>query len=152
MTEDDAEAIFRMNSNPKVLKYLPGEPLLTNVDEALEAMRQRIFPQYVMRVGRWAVVLRDEKRMIGWAGLKYMPETREYDLGYRLLESHWDKGYATEAASAVLNYGRLHLGNCRIVGKAHVANLASIHVLEKIGMTFEGYEQVPECSLAVYVA
>jgi len=151
MTEADAENIYRLNSTEMVVRYV-GEPVLKNVAEALEILRTRILPQYTRGIGRWACELRDGGDFIGWCGLKYMPDEDEYDLGYRFLEQHWGKGYATEAARAVLEYGRNHLPGCRIVGKAFLENVGSIRVLQKIGMRFEAYGREHDATIAIYVA
>ena len=50
--------------------------------------------------GRWGVVLKATGRLIGFAGLKYLDELREVDVGYRLLPEYWGMGLATEAAQA----------------------------------------------------
>jgi RimJ/RimL family protein N-acetyltransferase len=151
MTEADAEAVWRINSDPAVTRYL-GEPTLASVDEALDILRTRIFPQYREHgVGRWAVVLRAGGELVGWCGLKYLAESDEYDLGYRFASRHWGHGYATESAAAVLRWAAHHLPDARVVGRAHVDNLASIRVLEKIGLRFEGHEDDPDGRLAVYV-
>lgn len=60
------------------------------------------------------------------------------DSGYRYIQQYWGKGYATEAAQAVLNFGiqqQLH----NIVGCANVENIASVKILEKIGLEFLKY-------------
>ena len=153
MTEDDADNILRLNRSPEVMRYIHGEAALSSADDALEVLRSRVFPQYAQYgVGRWAVELRETHEFIGWCGLKFEPRHKAFDLGYRFLREHWGKGFATEAARASLNYGRLHLGGRRIVGMALVQNLASIHVLEKIGMRFERYDQFEGAAIAVYVA
>jgi RimJ/RimL family protein N-acetyltransferase len=149
MTEADAGHLVRLGQNPNVTRYLP-EPQLAGVAEALRLLQTVIFPQYVNRVGRWAVVLRETGEFMGWCGLKYYADVDEYDLGYRFFEEHWGHGYATEAARAVLRYGIERWRGARIVGKAIVENLASRRVLEKIGLTFESYI-TEECGeVAVY--
>ena len=153
MTEADAVHLYLLNSSANVMKYLGGEPILSSPDQAIEVLQSRILPQYALySVGRWAVLLRDGATFIGYCGLKYLPETVEYDLGYRFLEEYWGSGYATESARAVLEYGRRHLAGKRIVGKAFLENTSSIRVLEKIGMRFEGYEPSGGGTVAVYVA
>jgi RimJ/RimL family protein N-acetyltransferase len=120
------------------------------VEEAVRLLKAVIFPQYANRIGRWAVVLRGTGEFIGWCGLKYYADVNEYDLGYRYFEEHWGRGYATEAARAVLRYGIEHLRGARIVGKAMAGNVGSRRVLEKIGLAFEGCV-VEDCGeVAVY--
>ena len=77
--------------------------------------------------------MKENNVFIGWCGLKKVDE--EYDLGYRFIQKYWGRGYATEA---VLTYG-VNLGIENIMGRAAVANVASVNVLKKIGMTFEKY-------------
>jgi RimJ/RimL family protein N-acetyltransferase len=133
------------------MRYLGSESTLSNPAEALSVLRGRIFPQYrKYGVGRWAVILKYNGAFIGWCGLKYVAETNEYDLGYRFIENYWGKGYATEAARAVLEFCHEHLAGKRIVGTALVENVASIRVLEKIGMHFERHQQESDGTVAVY--
>ena len=74
--------------------------------------------------------------------MKLLAETSEIDLGYRFKKNAWGHGYATEAARDVLDYGSNQLNLKTIIAKAQVENLASINVLQKIGMQFlkEGLE------------
>jgi ribosomal-protein-alanine N-acetyltransferase len=152
LSEADAENVFRLNASPEVTRYV-GEPPLTSAAEGLEILRTRILPQYRNHgVGRWAVIVRDGARFIGWCGLKYLPATDEYDLGYRYLEDAWGQGYATEAARAVLAYGVQRLPGKRIVGRAMLANVASLRVLQKLGMRLEGHGREHDGEIAIYVA
>ena len=61
----------------------------------------------------------------------------ETDIGFRYFEEQWNKGYASESAKACLNYGFEKLNLKRIIGRAMKKNIASIKVLEKIGLEFE---------------
>jgi RimJ/RimL family protein N-acetyltransferase len=151
MTAGDAGALLRLNANPNVIKYV-GDPALADEAEALAVFTGRILPQYRDHgVGRWAVELRDGGEFLGWCGLKYLPETDEYDLGYRFFEHAWGRGYATEAARGTVEWARAHLPGRRVVGKAMLGNLGSIRVLEKIGLRFEKRERDQDGKLAVYV-
>jgi [ribosomal protein S5]-alanine N-acetyltransferase len=151
MVEADAHDVYLLNSSPNVMRYLGAERPLSSVDEALALLRERIFPQYRnYGVGRWAVILKDNDLFIGWCGLKYEPAANEYDLGYRFIQNYWGKGYATEAARGVLEYCRQHLTGKRIVGKALIENVASVRVLEKIGVQFERNEEDSDGTVAVY--
>src|SRR5262245_61915488 len=151
MTEADADDLFLLHGNPNVMRYLVGEPPLSSRSDGISLVHERIFPQYhKYGIGRWAVILKESHAFIGWCGVKYLPETNEYDLGYRFMENRWGKGYATEAAQAVLRYCDQHLPDKRIVGKAAIGNVGSIRVLEKIGMKFEGRVRETDGIVAVY--
>jgi [ribosomal protein S5]-alanine N-acetyltransferase len=85
----------------------------------------------------WAVVERESGALIGDAGL-YRTPAGEVELGYTLGRPWWGRGYATEAAGAWLEtaFGRLGIGE--VVALAEPANVASLRVLEKLGMTRDG--------------
>ena len=148
-TEADAPLIFMLNADPEVVKYI-HEPVLEDEAAALDVIRNIILPQYLLKLGRWAVFIKATHQFIGWCGLKYRPELDEIDLGYRLIKSAWGQGFATEAAKACLNYGLNTLQLNKIIGRAHVDNTASIQVLEKIGMQFLKSEEIDDCPVKTY--
>lgn len=141
---DDAALIHRMNSDPLVLKYvheLPSTP-----ERALERLHNSIIPHYQRYgYGRWAVLLKESNDFIGWCGLKFRPERKVTDLGYRFIPSYWGKGYAFEAANACLVYGFNHLQFDRITATAHIENMASLRIIEKCGMQYLRDEVVDNC-------
>jgi ribosomal-protein-alanine N-acetyltransferase len=61
------------------------------------------------------------------------------EFGYVLARSAWGRGYATEAATAVLAYAFGHLGLHRVAATCDPANTGSRHVLEKTGLQYEGH-------------
>ena len=103
-TEADAPLILALNSDPEIVKYV-HEPTLKTVEQAEKILTDIILPQYKNNLGRWAMHIKEGMDFIGWCGLKYRPEIDEIDLGYRLVQKAWGKGYATEAAQASLDYG-----------------------------------------------
>jgi ribosomal-protein-alanine N-acetyltransferase len=74
--------------------------------------------------------------LIGWAGLQYLPDTDEIEVGYLLDKGHWGRGLATEAARASVRFGFDALGIETIVGVVHPENVASQRVLEKAGLSY----------------
>jgi RimJ/RimL family protein N-acetyltransferase len=60
------------------------------------------------------------------------------DIGYALREDVWGQGYGTEVARALIDLGFTQLGLHRVWATVHPENVASIRVLEKAGMTYEG--------------
>lgn len=150
-SDEDAAFILSMNSQPEVLKYL-HEPLLKDLDHAKEVLQSIILPQYENNLGRWAVHTKDNNEFIGWCGLKYRSETEDIDLGYRFLPSAWGKGYATEAAKACLDFGFKTLNLEKINACAHINNIASLTVLEKIDMLYTGDDIIDDCPVKSFEA
>ncbi len=150
ITEADAPLIFALNRSPDVLRYL-HEPELKDEADARRVIRDIILPQYSLyNLGRWAIILKEGNTFIGWCGLKYRPEKKEIDLGYRLVPQYWGYGYATEAATHTLRYGLDILNLETIIGQAHIENIASWTILEKIGMQYIKDEIVDDCPVKVY--
>ena len=79
---------------------------------------------------------------IGWTGIKFVNDlvengnTNFYDYGYRLNENFWNKGYATEASIAWLEYGFNQMKIDKMNAYTHAQNGASNHILQKVGMRF----------------
>jgi len=136
LVEDDAEAFHALNSDPDVMRYT-GEPLSESVEQA--RLRLRAYPDYRERgYGRWALALKADGHVVGFNGLKYLPELGETDLGFRLRTEFWGQGLATESSLSIVRYGFETLGLERIVGLVLPQNVASIRVLEKVGMRLSG--------------
>ncbi len=132
---DDADDFYALNSHPEVLRYT-GEPPL----ESLEAARVAIetYPDWAQYgFGRWACELKETQRVIGFCGLKHLPELNEVDLGFRFLPQYWGQGLATEASLASLKFGREVLQLQRIIALVLAENAGSVRVLEKVGLQFE---------------
>ncbi len=87
-----------------------------------------------------AVVTREGNRLIGGCGIyESNVKNREGWIGYCLNHQLWGQGYATEAALALVDFGFTHLNFHRIFATCDPANTASAHVMEKIGMRYEGH-------------
>ena len=138
ITLDDKEEMFQLHSNAAVQKYT-GEPLVASIEEMELAIQTRIKDYVTYGYGRWATFLKNEMQFIGWAGLAYLPEFDEIDLGYRFMPNYWGMGFATEASHAILAYGFDKLELSRIIAIALKENKASIKVMEKVGMEFDKF-------------
>ena len=136
ITLNDTAKMFKLHSNPDVQKYT-GEPMIESKEEMEQAIQARVGNYAKYGYGRWATFLKDGMQFIGWAGLAYLPEFDEIDLGYRFLPTYWGMGFATEASHAILTYGFDTLKLKRIIAIAMKGNKASIRVMEKVGMKFD---------------
>lgn len=129
----DAPAFRNLNADPEVLRYT-GDLPFADLRAAENFLSD--YDQYrLYGVGRLAVIDKEGEAFLGWCGLKYTAARAEYDLGFRFFKKYWNQGYATEAARAVLHWGFTDKNLSEIIGRAAVANPASLRVLEKIGMT-----------------
>jgi RimJ/RimL family protein N-acetyltransferase len=134
--EEDAEAFFKLNTDPEVLRFVPDKALL-NVDQARQLLIDHPIGDYRKHgFGRGACILKATGEQIGFAGLKYLEELGEVDVAYRLLPAYWGQGLATEAALASVRYGFADLGLNRIIGLVMSENIASVRVLEKTGLRY----------------
>lgn len=140
-TIDDAEAMFIMDSNPIVHKYLWNKPVqdITEIYPVIESLQK----QYAAnKIGRFATFLKEDGQFIGWTGIKFINDhiengnTNFYDYGYRLDERFWNKGYATEATKFWLDYGFNKMKIKEMNAYTHAQNGASNHILSKCGMQF----------------
>ena len=75
--------------------------------------------------------------MIGFCGLQPLAETPEIEIGWWLARNSWGRGLATEAAREAIKFGFKRAGLERIVAIARQEHRASLHVMEKLGMSFE---------------
>lgn len=137
----DAEAMFAMDSNPNVHKYLWQKPY-QSIEESV-ANIEYVQKQYkTNNIGRFATILKQTGEFIGWTGIKFVTEQPEngninfYDYGYRLNEKFWGKGYASEATLAWLDYGFNQMKIEKMNAYTHAENGASNHILQKSGMQF----------------
>ena len=137
----DAEAMFTMDNNPNVHKYLWQKPTL-ELSETIKII-EMVQKQYVEnKIGRFATILKDSGEFIGWTGIKFVNDhvengnTNFYDYGYRLHEKFWNKGHATEASKAWLDYGFDQMNIQIMNAYTHAQNAASNHILQKVGFHF----------------
>jgi RimJ/RimL family protein N-acetyltransferase len=133
----DVDDMFYLDSNPSVHKYLGNKPI-SSIEEAREIIAFVIEQYSKFNIGRWAVIEKETKQFVGWAGLKFhhLYEGKykdSYDLGYRLIPKYWGKGYATEASKAIIQYGLKEMGLNEIYAGVNIHNLSSKAVLNKCG-------------------
>ena len=135
MTAADVEPVFAMRSDESVMRYIRTAQITrAEAEKWIELVSSRWATE---RIGFCAVIEKSSGRFIGWCGLWRLVETGETEVGYALFPEFWGRGYAPEAARAVLRYGFEELGLDHLVAVADPHNAASRRVMEKIGMQFD---------------
>lgn len=136
-TPDDAEAYLRLNSDPDVLRYT-GDAPIASLEESRQVLLDYPLRDYeVYGYGRLACIEKSSGQMVGFAGLKYIEDIDEIELGVRFMREYWGKGYATESSLGVLEHARRELGLDRIVALVEPDNKNAVKTLHKLGMVFE---------------
>jgi ribosomal-protein-alanine N-acetyltransferase len=125
-------------NDPEVIRYLPIQPP-GRTQEQVTAGHQRVGEHWRRHgYGLWAVCDPSVDELIGHCGLRQLEEIDETELLYAMARPYWNRGLTTEAARASLEFGFGRAGLNRIVALAVPENVASVRVMEKVGMRFEG--------------
>jgi len=136
---DRAEAVS-LFTDEKVMKHV-GDGVVSK-EKANESFN-RIFTHAYEKSAFdiWAVFNRRTSEYIGHAEIKPRKSTTAWEIIYILKSGFWGQGYATEIARALIAYGFGERKLKRVIATVDAENNHSIHVLEKVGMTFEKAEQ-----------
>lgn len=128
---EDWQAVYEYTSNPEVMRYIP-EGVFTE-----EAAKEFIHKN-IEKADHFPVVMEGDI-LIGHIGFHKYFGNHTYEIGWVFNPKFYNKGYASEAAYAVLKYGFEKLGLHRIIATCQPENPPSYRVMEKIGMRREGF-------------
>jgi [ribosomal protein S5]-alanine N-acetyltransferase len=137
---EDAQNIFELDNNPNVMQYLGGKTI-TDIN-LIHNKIKRIRKEYEdYKIARFAVILKETNEFIGWSGIQFVTEEENnhinyYDLGYRLNENFWGKGYGLEAALPWVKYAFEEMKIEILTAGAHEDNIGSNKILQKCGMKY----------------
>lgn len=135
-TPHDLDDLYAILSDHEVTKYMGVEAGTVFSKKETKTIVEGMIGFWAAHgFGRWAVVNKEDGKLIGICGFRLLDGTPE--LFYLLAKANWGKGLATEAARASLRFGFEEVGLERIVAAIRHANAASIRVVTKIGMRYE---------------
>ncbi|MFD3421827.1 GNAT family N-acetyltransferase [Streptomyces decoyicus] len=142
----DLDPLAALDGNPKVMRYIgDGSPLTR--DQAAGSLARLRNGWQERGFGRFAVDVQETGEFAGWVGLSvpdFLPEVLPaVEIGWRLRQEHWGRGYAPEAAREVLAFGFEDVGLQEIISIADVRNQASLRVMTKLGMRLKHRTTVP---------
>lgn len=131
-TQTDLDDFYEYMSLESTAKYEDFEPL--TYYDCIASIERRVPLDNV-----FAVILKDNGKMIGDINFSEGDFEGTYEIGYDFNERFWNKGYATEACKTMLNHIFNEIGARRVYALCNDDNFSSIKLLERIGMRREGH-------------
>jgi ribosomal-protein-alanine N-acetyltransferase len=133
---EDWLAFRPIATDPNVMRYITGG--VPWPDDVIQAWVERqIDNARATGFCLWKLVDKTNGRLVGFCGLQFLGTTGEVEIGWWLASDCWGRGLATEAARQVLSCGFEAAGLKRIVAVARPENLASVNIMNKLGMQWE---------------
>jgi len=133
-TPDDLQVLFKLSTDPDVIRY--ADSPARDLEEARQRLQNGPLSDYKKYgYGRFAVELKETGKVIGFCGIKYLPEIELPEVGYRYFKEYWGRGIGTEAALACVDFARVDLKIGKLVALIMPENIGSIRVAEKLGMS-----------------
>jgi RimJ/RimL family protein N-acetyltransferase len=131
-TSADVGRYHQLTGNARVMQFVTGRPLTW--EETAEKF-ERILANSAQHEHEGVYAIHDSStgEFLGAAALLREP-TGRVEIGYRILDTHWGRGVATEVAAELLRFALHVLHAPAVVAYVDAENAASIRVLEKIGM------------------
>lgn len=131
-TREDVGRYHQLTGSERVMRFVTGRPFTW--EETAEKF-ERILAKSALHEHEGVYAIQDSAtgEFVGAAALLREPSGR-VEIGYRILETHWGRGIATEVAAELLRFGLQVLRAPEVVAYVDAENAASIRVLEKIGM------------------
>ncbi|HEX6698404.1 MAG TPA: GNAT family N-acetyltransferase [Solirubrobacteraceae bacterium] len=137
----DLDALLAIQSRDDVTRYLYWDP--RTAAEVREVLDRKIRSTAIVAEGdnlSLAAVLRENGELIGDCSLRWLSaEHRQAEIGFIFHPDHHGRGYATEAAAALLALAFENLRVHRVIGRLEARNTASARVLERLGMRKEAH-------------
>jgi len=134
---EDADVILRLLNEPSFLENVGDRGVRTTEDATNYLLNGPIASYAANGYGIYLVLLKETSAPIGMCGLLQRPQFVHPDVGYTLFPEFWRRGFAIEAASAVVEHAHRSLGIEHVLGLVSPHNSRSIQLLEKLGFIFQ---------------
>ena len=139
----DAPFMLELLNSPGFLENI-GDRGVRDEDQARAYIEERVLGSYRDHgFGMWLAVQMADGAPVGLAGLVRREGLETPDVGYAFIQKVWGRGYAQEAAAAVLAHAQGPMGIPKLAAITTPENFASMAVLRKIGFTYQGMIQLP---------
>jgi ribosomal-protein-alanine N-acetyltransferase len=149
LTLDDLDSIHALWTNPGVRRFLFDDQIIS-CEQAAAVINDSIARFETHGCGLWGARLRELPELIGFCGFRFFHDPPQLQLLYGFHPDHWSKGFATEAARAMIRFAFEQAGLDFVIASADAPNLASLRVMERAGMRFDRRETVDELDAVYY--
>lgn len=136
----DIDAVFEFSSCEQVSQYTGDKGMVQTKTDAKYIIENVWMSEYEKYgYGRYALIHKQDNKVIGFCGVKYIESQGCPDIGYRMLPDYWQQGLGHEAVKATLQYAKQELGLTKIIADVDVNNEASNRLLIRLG-----FDRVPQ--------
>jgi RimJ/RimL family protein N-acetyltransferase len=136
--ESDIPAIVRLLSDPAIAATTLNIPYPYDEENARQWLAHQERERQAGASYTFAIVRKEDDHLVGAIDIHPKARHQKAEIGYWIGKPYWGKGYATEAARAIIRFGFEDLGLNRIYALHFTGNPASGRVMQKAGMQFEG--------------
>ena len=135
-SETDTDLALGLWGDPRVIKYIDARGKLST-DDVQSWLLQEINSEKKYGVQYWPIFLKSNNHHVGCCGLRpYKPARDIFEIGFHIRAKHWGSGFTTEAALGVMNYAFNVLSVSGLFAGHNPRNIASQHILLKLGFRF----------------
>jgi RimJ/RimL family protein N-acetyltransferase len=136
--DTDVEEWVAMSADARVMEFFPSTHERADAEHTAAVMRERMARD---GFGWWALEVKGGAPFAGVIALQDVPFeahfTPAFEVGWRLAQEHWGRGYATEGARAALDFAFAELRRDEVVAMTAAINLRSQTVMRRLGMTYD---------------
>ncbi len=132
------DEISNIYTDPSVVKYTlqnnkrTREEILTIVKNEI-----KIYEEFKSTRGKWLLLDRSTKEIVGYVGLLYLNKLDTYEISYSITRQYCGNGYATEAAADIIHYALKDLNYSEVIALVEKENSKSIAVVNKLGFKYD---------------
>ena len=149
-TDDHLDGLFALNSDLAVMRYITGRP---DTRDETQAGIERVKARWAeWGYSWWSFFDRATGEIIGSGCIQHLgrDKANPLEIGWRLRQTCWGQGYASEAARAMAGFAFDTVGAPLLCAVCHTENQASAKVMQRLGMRYRGVERWYEMDTAVY--
>lgn len=148
--DEHLDGLFRLNSDPEVMRYITGKP---ETREETIAMIERIKARWIeFGFSWWSFIELETNELIGAGCIQYLGRdpANPLEIGWRLRQDKWGQGFASEAAQRMAAFAFNQIGGDSLFAVCDQENIGSANVMKKLGMQYRGIERWYDMDTLVY--